>query len=379
MNYLDNGATSFQKPASVAAAMVRTLENCGNPGRGGYPAAMSAARTVFHCRQTAAELFDCQPEQVVFTGNCTQGLNMAIRTLIRPGQRVVISGFEHNAVTRPLYALGAETLVAGRELFDWEDTLSRFEDALKYRPVAAVFTWMSNVFGYILPVQELAWLCRNYQVPFVLDAAQAAGSLPVSLEKTGADFIAMPGHKGLLGPQGTGLLLCGRRVEPLLQGGTGSSSRQQEMPEDLPDRGEAGTLNVPGIAGLQAGMEHIKRMGMQTCFARQQHQAARCARELKNLGFQVFSGPHQGGTVSFRGGRDCDELAQMLGEQGVAVRAGLHCAPLAHESAGTLETGTVRVSFGHDAAPWQRADLTEKLRNMRQRENCIPGERCRRM
>ena len=350
MIYLDNGATSFHKPPQVRRAVLRAMDRCANPGRGGYGAAMEAAKTVLRCRERAGALFDCEPEQVVLTSNCTHGLNIAVRTLVKPGSRVVISGFEHNAVTRPLYGLGARVTVAGRKLFDWEDTLSEFEKALKAGAEAAVFTHVSNVFGYILPVEEMAALCRQRGVPFVVDAAQSAGSLPVSLKKLGADFIAMPGHKGLLGPQGTGLLLCGKLPEPLLLGGTGSESVRQDMPDFTPDRAEAGTLNVPGIAGLEAGMAWLQRMGIERIGKRERQVAQKCAGELKNMGMQVYWGPHQGGTVSFRPGCDCEEGARMLAEQGIAVRAGLHCAPLAHESAGTLDTGTVRISFGHDAS-----------------------------
>lgn len=353
MIYLDNGATTFRKPGSVRAAVIRAMETCANPGRGGYPAAMEAARTVFRCRETAGAMFDCSPEQVAFTSNCTHGLNIAIRSLVKPGGRVVISGFEHNAVTRVLHSLGTETMVAGEKLFDRQDTLERFEDALKQQPDAAVFLHVSNVFGYRLPAEELAALCRMYGVPFVVDAAQSAGTLPVSLEKLGANFIAMPGHKGLLGPQGTGILLCGDGASPLLYGGTGSESVRQEMPEYLPDRLEAGTVNVPGIAGLQAGMDYLRRVGLDTIRKREHRQVERCARGLEKLGVRVFSGVEQTGTISFVPERDCEEVAGMLAERGIAVRAGLHCAPLAHKSAGTLETGTVRVSFGVDAADYQ--------------------------
>ncbi|MBP3305183.1 MAG: aminotransferase class V-fold PLP-dependent enzyme [Oscillospiraceae bacterium] len=359
MIYLDNGATSFHKPAGVRQAVTDAMLCCANPGRGGYPAAMAAAQTVYHCRETAADFFDCQPEQVVFTSNCTHGLNIAIRTLVKPGGRVAVSGFEHNAVTRPLHALKARLTVAGRKLFDWENTLSEFEDALRAGADAAVFTHVSNVFGYILPVEEMAALCRQYRVPFIIDAAQSAGTLPVTLKSWGADFIAMPGHKGLLGPQGTGLLLCGRDPEPLLAGGTGSESRRQEMPDFLPDRAEPGTLNVPGIAGLDAGMGYLRRTGIRRIHEREHRAAMRCAKDLANLGFQVFSGPNQAGTVSFVPETDCEAAAEILSKRGIAVRAGLHCAPLAHESAGTLETGTVRVSFGIDACPEQNAALRQ--------------------
>ncbi|MCI7096186.1 MAG: aminotransferase class V-fold PLP-dependent enzyme [Clostridiales bacterium] len=359
MIYLDNGATSFHKPVQVRRAILDAMIRCANPGRGGYRAAMEAANEVFRCRETAGRMFGCTPEQVVFTSNCTHGLNIAIRTLVKPGANVVISGFEHNAVTRTLYGLGAVVHTAGRKLFDWDDTLREFDAALNTRPDAAVFTHVSNVFGYILPVAEMAGMCRARGIPFVVDAAQSAGCLPVSLEALGADFIAMPGHKGLLGPQGTGLLLCGREPEPLLTGGTGSESVRQEMPEFTPDRAEAGTLNVPGIAGLRAGMEYVEQVGTDRILSRESQCARRCAEELEKLGMQVFYGAHQAGTVSFRPGMDCEAAAQILSRRGIAVRAGLHCAPLAHESAGTLETGTVRVSFGHDASPRQLRMLAE--------------------
>lgn len=364
MTYLDNGATSFRKPEAVYRAVRCAMENCANPGRGGYPAAMAAAKTVLRCRERAGELFHCQPEQVVMTANCTHGLNIAIETLVKPGARVVISGFEHNAVTRPLHARDARIAVAGRKLFDWADTLEDFEAALRKGADAAVFTHVSNVFGYILPVYEIAALCRQYGVPFVIDAAQSAGMLPVDLEELGADFVAMPGHKGLLGPQGTGLLLCGKTPVSLIQGGTGSLSASQDMPDFLPDMAEAGTLNVPGIAGLSAGIAYVMQQEPQRLLAREQQEARRCGKALERLGFRVFLGEHQSGTLSFVPNMDCEEAAQILAQNGIAVRAGLHCAPLAHESAGTHKSGTVRISFGHDAAPWQTGNLlleAEKL------------------
>ncbi len=365
MIYLDYGATSFHKPRSVSLAMASAMAKCANPGRGGYAAAMRAQETVFRCREQAAQLFACLPEQVVFTSNCTHGLNIAIGTLVKPGSRVVISGFEHNAVTRPLYALDAKVTVAGRRLFNWENTLEEFEDALRSGVEAAVFTHVSNVFGYILPVKQLSQLCKQYHVPFILDAAQSAGVLPVNLQKLGAAFIAMPGHKGLLGPQGTGILLCDCEPKPLLFGGTGSNSMNRQMPEDLPDRLEAGTLNVPGIAGLSAGIRYLQDIGIDKIYQREHAQLERSVRGLQKMGLEVFSGAHQAGTVSFVPKTDCEEFAQTLGNMGIAVRAGLHCAPLAHESAGTLQTGTVRVSFGWDASPNQTQVLLQGLKMMK--------------
>ncbi len=352
MIYLDNGATSFHKPLPVIQAVQRAMQTCASPGRGGYLAAMAADREVYRCRQTAAGFFDCALEQVVLTTSCTHGLNIAIKSLVSPGQTVVITGFEHNAVRRPLYALGAKIRVAGRKLFDWDDTLQEFEKALQMGADAAVFTHVSNVFGYILPVEQMASLCRRYRVPFIIDAAQSAGILPVRFALLGADYIAMPGHKGLLGPQGTGLLLCDHVPQPLLHGGTGSNSVPLTMPDFLPDAAEAGTMNVPGIAGLQAGISYLEQVGIRHIAELERHEAQTCGAALEAMGLQVFRGAHQSGTVSFVT-RDCEDFAGALSNKGIAVRAGLHCAPLAHESAGTLDTGTVRVSFGHNATEKQ--------------------------
>ncbi len=369
MIYLDSGATSFRKPPQVAKAVSWAMKACANPGRGGYPAAETASQVVFRCREQAGKLFQCRPEQVVLTTSCTHGLNIAIRSLVSPGARVVVSGFEHNAVVRPLYALGAKVIPTGRKLFSWEDTLESFRRALDEGADAAVFTHVSNVFGYILPVEEMAKLCRERGVPFIVDAAQSAGSQQVSLEAWGAEFIAVPGHKGLLGPAGTGLLLCRDQAEPLLYGGTGSQSMLKTMPEELPERLEPGTLNVPGAAGLLAGMRCVEKMGASNISAREEQEAGRCARGLKKLGAEVFSGPHQGGTVSFRMGVDCEDVAAALAKAGIAVRAGLHCAPLAHESAGTLDTGTVRVSYGWDASSSQTEAFLKEVSKLRLGKN----------
>ena len=368
MIYLDYGATSLWKPPAVYRAVERAMTRCASPGRGSYPAAELAARTVYACREAAAALFDCRPEQVVLTSNCTHGLNIAVRSLVRPGGRVVVSGFEHNAVMRPLYALQADITVAGRRLFDWENTLTEFDRALAAGAEAAVFTHVSNVFGYMLPVEELAALCRDRGVPFILDAAQSAGTLPVKLRQLGAAFIAMPGHKGLLGPQGTGLLLCAGEAAPLLYGGTGSESIRHDMPDLPPERLEAGTMNVPGAAGLAAGLDYVRRH-QAAIRAAEHRQARRCADGLARMGIRVFTGEHQAGTVSFIPGPDCQEAARRLGAMGIALRAGLHCAPLAHESAGTLETGTVRISFGPDAADAQTDALLRAVRRLEEKSD----------
>ena len=362
MTYLDHGATSFPKPEPVCRAVGEAMAVCANPGRGSHAPARAGAEVLFGCREAAGELFRVDPEQVVLTSSCTHGLNIAIRSLVRPGSRVVISGFEHNAVTRPLHGLRARVTAAGRRLFDREDTLRSFVRALDRGADCAVFTQVSNVFGYRLPAEEMADECRKRGVPFILDAAQSAGAVDLDLSALGADFVAMPGHKGLLGPMGTGLLLCGRLPKPLLMGGTGSESENQAMPDFLPDRAEPGTLNVPGFAGLEAGIRLVLAEGPENIGKREAALAAYTARELGKLGYEVFSGPDQLGTVSFRGKGDCQTTADRLAEQGIALRAGLHCAPLAHKTAGTLKTGTVRASFGWDSG-WEDAKaLVEALK-----------------
>ena len=348
MIYLDNAATTLQKPPTVARAVTRAMQQCANPGRGGYAAAIRAADTLLALREAAADYFDADPEQVVLTTNATHGLNLAIRTLVKPGDRVVISGFEHNAVLRPLHAIGADVIVASRALFDPAQTVLDFDAAITPDTAAVVVNHVSNVFGFVQPLAGIAAICRSRNVPLIVDAAQSAGVLPLSLNELGAAFIAMPGHKALYGPQGTGLLLCGRIPELLLFGGTGSRSRSPEMPDFLPDRAEAGTQNVPGAAGLLAGLDFVRGQGSrildaECCLCRQ------LCRGLSELpGVQVFAGgTDQLGVVSLRAASyDCEELAEQLSRRGFALRAGLHCAPLAHESAGTLGSGTLRASLG---------------------------------
>ena len=215
MIYFDAGATTLQKPDAVRRAMYQAVNTLSSPGRGSYPATRRAEETDLRCRMAAAELFHMDdPAQVVFTSCATHGLNIAIRTLVKPGSRVVISGYEHNAVTRPLHAIpNVEIVVADGPLFDTAAMLEQFRQALDRPADAVICTHVSNVFGYALPVEDIAALCRKKGVPFVLDASQSAGMLPVDMKALGASFIAMPGHKGLYGPQGTGLLLCGCETE----------------------------------------------------------------------------------------------------------------------------------------------------------------------
>lgn len=352
MIYLDSAATTLQKPAAVAAASARAINRLASPGRGGHRPAMAAADKAYACREAAARLFHvADPERVVFTFNATHALNIAIKTLARPGSRVVISGFEHNAVTRPLSALDVSLRVARGPLFGQEALLESFRREMDRGRGTdlVVCTHVSNVFGFILPIEDLARMCREREVPLIVDASQSAGVLPLDFTALGAAFVAMPGHKGLYGPQGTGLLLCGADPVPLLEGGTGSESRRQSMPEFLPDRLEAGTHNIAGIAGLLEGLLFLERRGLEDIAAHESGLIRRMGEGLRAIpGIQPFLSPDpavQAGVLSFRAaGRDCEEMGDILGSRGIALRAGLHCAPLAHETAGTLETGTLRAS-----------------------------------
>ena len=350
MIYLDCAATSLQKPRAVGEASMRAMRTMASPGRGGHRPAMLAADAALDCRINIAELFNVpEPEQVVFTLNATHALNIAINSLAHTGESVVISGYEHNSVTRPLHARGLELRVADTELFDTEAALERFERELRGASLC-VTTMISNVFGYILPVEGIAALCREHGVPLIIDASQAAGCMDIDFTALGAEFIAMPGHKGLLGPQGTGVLLCRNGGVPLMQGGTGSASSLPLMPDFMPDMLEAGTHNITGIAGLDAGVSFVRRTTPEKIGAHERRLMRDMAKRLRDVpGIRVYlaeRGEVQSGVLSIvpeRGGAEL--LAEELGKRDVAIRAGLHCAPSAHMTAGTIETGTARFSF----------------------------------
>ena len=352
MIYLDSAATTLEKPASVRHAVSQAIERISSPGRGGYPAARLAEETAFQCRTEAAKMFHVPtPEQVIFTHNATHGLNIAIKSLVHSGSRVVISGYEHNAVTRPLHAIPkVERLVIDTPLFSPDQALEELQQALEKHVDAVIWNHVSNVFGYRQPIEKIADLCREKGIPLIIDASQSAGVVPIDMESLGAAFIAMPGHKGLYGPQGTGLLLCGSTfVEPLMEGGTGSFSRLQHMPPDLPDRLEAGTHNMPGIAGLLEGMRFVRSTGQTEIASHERALVRYAAEQMRKIPkieiFESKDADLQTGVLSFIvGDMDSQEVGDHLAGRGIAVRAGLHCAPLAHRTAGTLETGTIRLS-----------------------------------
>lgn len=353
MIYLDAAATTLQKPDAVRRAMIRALDSCANPGRSGHRPAMRAAETVFDCRCAAAEFFGVeQPERVIFTHNATHALNIALRSLLRRGGHAVISGYEHNSVVRPLEDLaeqGVTYTVAQMPLFCPETVCAAVEQTIRPDTCCVVLNHVSNVFGYRLPLEEVDALCARKGLYLVVDASQSAGILPLKVSSlAAAAFVCMPGHKGLYGPSGTGILLCCKDVQPysVMQGGTGSFSLETRQPELLPDGLESGTLNVIGIAGLREGLRFVSR-----------HRAEICEREAALVqglaqGLACINGCRvwqdatcQSGVLSFLlAGWEPETLGNWLAARGVCVRCGLHCAPLAHRSGGTLPHGTVRVS-----------------------------------
>ncbi len=356
MMYLDNAATTYPKPPSVLAAVVRGMEKAGgNPGRGGHALSLRAAEELWLCRETAARLFCLDaPERVVFTENCTMSLNMALKGLLSSGGHAVCSDVEHNAAMRPLHALavaGAATFSVAETAEDDEQTVENFRRAITPDTTVLCCTACSNVTGAGLPVRALGALARERNLAFVVDGAQAAGLLPLDMRRDNVDFLCLPGHKGLYGPMGTGLLLCSERY-PLatwMEGGTGSRSLSYYPPEELPDRLECGTLNVAGVCGLRAGMEWVEKRGVAALQARERQVMAPLAAALaEKEGVRLCSAPlaaKNAPLVTFTvNGVPSEQIAGALAEAGVAVRAGYHCAPAAHAKCDTLDSGAVRVS-----------------------------------
>lgn len=354
MIYLDNAATTYPKPPSVRAAVNEALLRYGaNPGRGGHAMAMASAEQVYACREELAALFGLpDPSGVCFTANCTGALNTVIKGLLREGGHAVISGYEHNSVIRPLKALSGVTYTEA-EVYPGEPqrTVESFRRAIRPNTRLILCTHASNVFGFRLPVRELGELAGRYRIPFAVDAAQSAGLLPLDMQRDHIDFLCMPGHKALYGPMGTGALLCNGdiRLIPLTEGGTGSRSRLSEQPEELPDRFESGTVNVPGICGLCAGVRFVRQHGVEALAAQEIARMCRLYDALDGVpGIRLYTPrPDLSVTVPMVTlnvkGLPSEETAAQLAAAGVAVRAGLHCAPSAHRRMGTLTEGAVRL------------------------------------
>ncbi len=348
----DNSATSFPKPASVAAAVSQAVARFGgNPGRGGHRISEEAAQKVFEVRSAAAEMFKAQVENVAFTQNCTYALNMAIKGIAQFGGHVIISDHEHNAVARPVYALwkmrGVRFSVAQVDDDD-EKTVSNIRELIGKDTRAVICTVASNVTGRILPYKKIAQLCIEQGICFIGDGAQACGVLDLTLDD-GFDLLCTAGHKSLYGPTGTGLLITNGKyaLSTIIEGGTGATSAQLEQTDFLPEKLESGTLNTVGIIGLGKGLEFVRRMTSQRIMThelrlcRQFEQLLAADKRVRIYERDVKRVP----VVAFNiGHMHSEKAAQSLSQKGFALRGGLQCAALTHRTLGTLEQGVVRFS-----------------------------------
>lgn len=358
MIYLDNAATSHPKPETVYKKVDETLRHVSaNPGRSGHRLAIEADRTIFDARESIARLFNIEhTDRIIFTPNATGALNLAITGLLKPGDHCITTAMEHNSVVRPLKFLsltGVEVTkvpVSREGAVDPEDIGASIKESTKL----VAFTHASNVIGTITPAKEIIEKAHGKGVLCLLDAAQTAGSVPIDVEELGVDFLACPGHKGLYAPQGTGFLYIAPHVKlrPILFGGTGSRSDLESMPDFLPDRHEAGTLNTPGIAGLGAGAEFLAATGVENV---RRHEVSLCSRLISGLkeiaGVKVYgvSDPEKrASVVSFNiDGVDPAAVGNLLdSDYDIAVRVGIHCAPDAHRSMGSYPVGAIRMSPG---------------------------------
>ena len=359
MLYFDNAATTYPKPFEVRKAVNSSFVYYGaNPGRSGHSLAMDTAREVFRCREKAAKLFGCGfPENVIFTKNCTEAINLVIMSIV-PGGHCVISDLEHNSVLRPLYDLKTrgetDFSVAKVAEGDTDSTLMSFKNAIKKNTKLIAVTGDSNVFGIKTPVRELAALAHEHGVLFMLDAAQTAGTEKYNMEKDNIDFICAPGHKGLLGPMGTGILVAKNPelLRPILFGGTGTYSLEAKQPDTIPEGLESGTINVPGICGLSAGISRVMREGEEKIAEREMKIAQFIYSELAKMkNVTLFTKYPRLKThapvISFViGDLTGEKTAELLSKRGVATRGGFHCAALAHKKFATDTRGTCRISVG---------------------------------
>jgi len=356
--YLDNAATSYPKPPSVVRAAVDAM-HCGNPGRGGHRLAVRGEEILYRVREKAAAFFGASPERVVFTQNATHALNVALAGV----QGEVVTGdMEHNAVRRPLLNNRRVRRRMAKVEDEDEKTLADFRALLSPCTALCCVTAQSNVTGQRLPIAEIAQMCRKYNIPFVVDASQAAGTMDLQVDRDGISMLCTAGHKGLYGMMGSGLLILGEGVcpAPFLYGGSGGDSQAVGMPDLPPERLEAGTQNVPAIASLGAGLDFVTRQGREAIAERERRLAQSVYDELCEVGPIKFYGRPQSGTLLLNiEGIPSHEVAMRLDEAGIAVRAGLHCAPDAHQKLGTVPDGGVRVSFGAFNG-WESAEKIEK-------------------
>ena len=357
MLYFDHAATSFPKPRGMTEAMAECMScYCGNPGRSGHAMSMKMGEQIYATRRAVAKVLGIEdPSRLIFTKNTTESLNLAMRGVLQKGNHVVTTAMEHNSVLRPLEALRevgvGHTIVPANE--NGEISLECVINAVTEETRMIVMTAASNVTGTIMPIKALCQWANARGILTLIDGAQYVGSIPLEVERVGMSMLAFPGHKGLLGPQGTAALYVAPDVplNPLMFGGTGTRSKEVRQPEDFPDGYEAGTANGPGLVGLGYSANVVARIGLET-IAFHERELIRCFEEyLRNMDFVMVYGPPSekkvGITLFNIRGISSEEVTERLSREfGIAVRGGYHCAPLAHRATGTFDGGAVRLSVG---------------------------------
>lgn len=358
MIYFDNAATTQRKPESVVKAVTEALCNFGNSGRSSHEGAMSASRIVYDARLALAEFFGTKsPEQIAFTANATEALNIAIKGILEPGDHVITTALEHNSVLRPLYEMeekGTEITILSAD-FAGRLNYEEIEQAIRDNTRAIICTHSSNLTGNVIDIRHVGAIARKHGLLFIVDASQTAGVLSIDVEKMNIDILCFTGHKGLLGPQGTGGLYvrAGVDVRPLLSGGSGVQTYLRKHPPQMPTVLEAGTLNAHGIAGLLAGIRYIQEVKIENIREKEQALMWNFYEQVKEIpGITVygdFSNKNRSPIVAlnirdYDSGTVSDVLAN---EYHIATRPGAHCAPLMHQAFGTAEQGMVRFSFSH--------------------------------
>jgi len=352
--YFDNAATSWPKPPQVIRGVTNALKNkSGNPGRGSHKLSRAASELLYDCRVALGELFGAEAENVVFTSNATQALNYSIKGLVRQGCNILFDNYVHNAVFRPITDLVNKGLCTA-DMYDasgsTEETLRNINKLIKKETTIIVATHQSNICSKILPIYEMGKLCRREGIYFIVDASQSAGHIPIDVHKMNITSLCMPGHKGLLGPMGTGVLISGYGIKynTIIEGGSGIHSLDSDMPDMLPERLEAGTLAVPSIAGLYEGIKYLNDYGLYSVHENEYMLSSYFISKIKKFSDFILYGEFDGNVISFnKKGYTPAEVGSFLASKGICVRTGYHCAPVAHKTIGSIENGTVRISFSH--------------------------------
>lgn len=374
MIYFDNAATTGRKPMGVIKAVDLSLrELSANPGRSGHTASLKAADAVYSVREKTAKFFGASgAENVVFTLNCTHSINCVIKGVLKPGEHTVTSTLEHNSVMRPLIKEQIPFDTAYVSLTDDRITLREFEKKIRTDTRLVICTGASNVFGKMLPIAEIGALCKDRGVLFAVDAAQIAGVIPINMREMNIDYLCIAPHKGLYAPMGIGILICEKPIEnTIIEGGTGTNSRELVQPDTLPERLESGTVNVPEIMGISAGIDYVNQIGINKIYAHEMKLIRYLYKELSKIErVELYNPEPRDGmyapVLSFNiYGKTSTEVSEYLNDNGIAVRGGLHCAPFAHRQMGTLERGAVRVSVAAFNTAAETASLIKAIRRIR--------------